>query len=298
MPSLPLPTPLSDGVPIDGGLLPVSSPTDVANEWAPELQAPATAPLRDAMQAGQAAMLLEYQRASRYAAAQSDVGRATDEYLDECGDEREVYRQPGEPNGTYRGRMLGNQSVVSPVAIVAAANAVLAAYTAVPCRYVEESDGWFVGDGTTPWSSHVFATADVGGANATPNYPDRIYPGAVAAGLASAPNRRPPGAMPNIDTCGRWFLLRVPDISALDTEIAAVFNGSQNEPTSGYEGAGAVGGFFCGAGSTLTDQNISFVFDFTSTTVDGVYNALVSAVNAIVGEGIRWDLIVDPALVP
>ncbi len=202
--------------------------------------------------------------------------------------------------------------------------------------------------------------------------------------------------MPNFDTYGRWFLLRAPDISSLDSELAACFdvaqaliapgigspalaqavitNGSltavnilqggssyggttvavnivagigsgavatghisggtvqfvtisnggsgyapmQNEPYTigvGYsEDPTSVGGFFCGGlggaaqawwpiplsgGSALvTDQNVSFVFNFTATTVDAVYNSMIAAVNNAVGAGIRWDLVIDSQMVP
>lgn len=282
MPKLPLK--LRGGVPLDCGELPVSSQDDVAAEWAAEIQDPETAPVRDAIQAGQTALALEYQRRARYAAAQSDSLRATGEYLAEIGGfERGIYPQPGEADPAYRARVNARPGVVDPNDIVAAANAILAPYTSIPCRYAERSDGLFVNRGTSTWSSHVFKAGD-GGPNATPNYPDRLYPSATTAGLKSLPNRRPPGAMPNGDTGGRWFLLRCPDIGALDSTVAAVFDGAQ--PVQ-------LGGFFVGAGTS--PSNASFLFNFAST-VDAIYDAVIGAVEAIVGGSIRWSLIVDPAL--
>ena len=285
MPILPLP-PLDDGVPLDGGDLPVSSQTDVANEWALEIQEVPIDPIRDAIQCGQTDLFLLYQQDSSYAAAQSDPARAVDEYLDEILEERGCPRQKGQDNEDARAVMFATPPVISPVAIMAVANAILAPYTVIQCRYAERSDGWFVGDGTTTWSSHVFALADSGGDLSTPNYPDR--PGNL--------QRRPPGAMPNQDTYGRWFLLRAPDISSLDSELAAVFDGNQNEPKTGNETVASVGGFFVGSGSSITDLNVTYVFDFAATTVDDIYNELIGAVDKAVGFGIRWDLNVEPNL--
>ncbi len=286
MPLLPLP-PLSDGVPIDAGVLPVSSTTDVSNEWAAELTQPTTAPIRDAIIDGQAEALLAYQRASRYAAAQSDPARATGIYQDEIGSyERGVHRQPGEDDTPYRARYLGFQGVVDPNDIIAAANAVLAPYTTISCRYAESSDGWFLNDGGNAWSSHVFDSAggSLGSPNETPQYPDRLYPIATAAGLTSIPNRRPPGAFVNEDTFGRWFLLRAPDISAVDTTVAALFDATAPTDGSGFfltDGSGSFGG--------------EFLFDFASTAND-IYNALIGAVDVLVGQGVRWSMTVEAGL--
>ena len=298
MPLLPLPPwSVSSGTPLDGGPLPVSSTADVAGEWAPEIQAPLQAPLRDAIQDGQAALLLKYQRKSRYAAAQSDPGRATDEYLDEALEERGVYRQTGESNSAARTRMFAGQAVVSMPAIIAAANAILAQYTSVSCRYAEQSDGWFASSPGSSWSCHAFSRADAANAAHTPNYPDRLYPGAVPAGFGSLPLRRPPGLMPNIDQAGRWFLLRAPDISSLDNEIATVSNVGNSSFDAAAAAAAGRPGFFVGSGTNLADKNVTFVFSFAGQTADDVYTALISAVNALVGQGVRWSLIVDPNLV-
>jgi hypothetical protein len=284
MPKLPLNL-QAGGVHLDCGDLPVACLADVSAEWAAELQDPQVAPIRDAIQAGQTAMLLEYQRRARYAAAQSDPLRATGEYLAEIGGyERGIYPQPNDTDASYRVRINASRGVVDPNDVIAAANAVLAPYTSISCRYAERSDGLFLNAGDATWSSHVFAQGD-GGPNAIPNYPDRAYMGSVAAGLKSMPNRRPPGAMPNGDSYGRWFLLRCPDIGAIDSTVAAIFDGAQIVQD--------VGGFFVGSGTSA--RNASFLFDFAST-VEDVYNAVIGAVDAIVGQSVRWTLIADPAL--
>lgn len=283
MPGLPLP-PLTDGTPLDTGELTVDDRADVAAVWAPEIQQPTTAPVRDAIQDGQTAALLEYQRRRRYAAAQSDPLRASGAYADEIGSyEHGVHRQPGELDAAYRARYNAYPSVVDPLDVVAAANAVLAPYTATPCFYAESIDGWFLNDGGAAWSSHVFDGL-LGGEHEVPNYPDRLYPDATPGGLTSLPARRPPGCMP-ADPGGRWFLLRAPDISALDSTVGAFYDDAGSSDGEGR--------FFAdGTGSDFT-----CFYDFNSTAT-GVYNALIGAVNAIVGQSIRWSLYVDPNLTP
>lgn len=371
MPTLPLPVVLD--VCLDGGDIPVTDTTQVAAEWAIEISSVPIAPIRDAIIAGQTNLLLAYQSAASYAAAQSDPGRASDEYLDEILEEYGVPRKMGQTDVQARAVLFSTPPIITPAAICAVANTILSPYTVTQCCYAEKSDGWFVSDGTPVWSSHVFAIADNGTSACTPNYPDR----------PTSLERKPPGAMPNVDTYGRWFLLRAPDISSLNNEmtatydqvvvtitggggtgataVATVVNGSvsgilvtkggsgysttptvtitaglgsgataeteliiggviasiflltpgsgyapvDNEPTSGLETAASAGAFFVGGlggtggGSNLvTDQNVSFIFNFTATTVDDVYNALIASVNNAVGAGIRWDLVVDPYLVP
>jgi hypothetical protein len=407
MPTLPLPI---GGCAIDGGDLPVTDTTDVAPEWPGEFNDPPVAPVRDAIQCGQASLLVAYQDMSRYSAAQSDPDRATDEYEDECGEERSCFRQQNESNNAFRVRYLARPAVVSPAAIVAAANAVLAPYTTISCVYAEHSDGFFVEDGTATWSSHVFDITKSMGLGACPNYPNRLYAGQVAGAIVapvyigtaditnpllygvsgsgldglileiavngggtvtgtfaysttcatltsflaylnatwtgltfslggplgnklvitdntvgpsahfiiligstslptlgllagssadtlgwgpwsssapSLPQRRPPGAMVTGDIYGRWFLLRAPDISLIDSELGAVFTGTETDPTDGL---------FVFSGAETYPGEGAFLFGFGATTVDDIYNAVIGAVNILIGPGIRWDFLADPTL--
>ena len=218
MPTLPLPD-LTNGVSIDAGELPVSSIDDIAATWSNDVQAPPVAPIRDAIQQGELAMMLAYQNVAPKAAAQCDPLRATGEYLDEVGDDRSIQRQPGESDTEYSARVNAVPSTVSPNDIIAAANAVLAPYTSIPCRYYEQSDAWFLSNpNTTTWSAHLFSDSD-GGPNAVPNYPDRRY--------SLIPNRRPPGAVLFGDMYGREFVLRTPDISSVDATVGALFQQAQ-----------------------------------------------------------------------
>lgn len=219
------------------------------------------------------------------------------------------------------------------------------------------------------WSSHLFTrrvTYNAAGSliavdtdlGATPNYPDRYYPdnppsgqGAPVVGAMQIANRRPSGAMLNPDTGGRWFLLRVPDISGVDSNIASLFDsildtranstsyvfgqrvlpatpngygylcstpGTTNSspptfPTvpgqtvtdgtvvwtclevAPFAPLPASDGNFLGSGTVTTDQNCTFLFNY-SATADEIYNSLANAVSNALGQGVRWDLIVDPSL--
>jgi len=276
MPTLPCP-PLPPGVPLDGGALPVSSEADVEAVWSPDTLVP-TDPVGAAIRQGETAMFLEYQRQSRYAAAQSDRLRATDEYEDELFEEHGCFRQDQESNLAYRARGLARTGTADPVDIIAAANAILAPYTNVSCRYEERSDGWFSNKGTSTWSSHTFKRADATQQSLTPNYPDRLY---QALGT-----RQPRGTRANGDSYGRWFLLRCHDIGIIDTETLSAFKGGSG--ASGWfatKGDGLVAGVPFGI----------FAYDFASAS-DGVYNAIIGSVQNLVGQGIRWTLLVDSNL--
>lgn len=277
MPTLPCP-PLPAGVPLDGGALPVSSVSDVEAAWSPDTLVP-TDPIGGAIRQGETAMFLEYQRRSRYAAAQSDRLRATDEYEDELFEEHGVFRQDAESNTAYRARGLALTGTVDPNDIIAAANAILAPYTSVSCRYEERSDGWFANKGTATWSSHTFKRADLTTRALTPNYPDRDY--------QAIPLRQPRGTRANGDSYGRWFLLRCPDIGLIDTEVLAAFKEAPSDGSGFFatKGDGLVAGVPFGI----------FAYDFASTA-DGVYNAIIGSVQNLVGQGIRWTLLVDSNL--
>lgn len=282
MPSLPTP-PLAGGVPLSGGDLPVSSQADVAAVWDEQIQSIPTAPVRDVIQVGQTALMLAAQRATTYAAAQSDPLRATDEYLDEIGNERDINRQPGEAGLSYSARVNSTPPIVDPNDIIAAVNAILLPFTSISARYSERSDGYFVNDGTASWSSHVFD----GTANQPPNYPDRRYVGTTAAGVQAIPDRRPGGARVFDDLFGRYFEIRIPDLSPVDQSVAAAFDGTEN-----YDVAGA---FFVGDGTETV--LMTYVWD-NPTTEFAIYDQVINTVEGLRGHGIRWTLLVDPQLVP
>jgi hypothetical protein len=269
----------------NGDVLPVISDDDVLAVFPAEVRRASTAPVRDALAAALTAILEEYQTRSGNASLLADILRATGNHLEELCAERGVFKQPGESESSLRTRALGIPDVVSPSAILAAVNAILAPHTAIEAKYFEsELDAWFVDDGTATWSAFVFDGVD----SATPHYPDRLYvDDVVENGGDAISGREVLGAWAFADTIGRYFVLRLPPLESVDDEGSYaiyvdddgmfVANGSD---TSGAESDGTVTSF------VYTDQVFS----------DDLYAAIVSSVELLKGQGIRWQAIVDPLL--
>lgn len=242
------------------------------------------APVRDAIAAALVEILTRYRLLSAYAAAQCDITRATGIYLESLCREHGAYKQRGETDEQLRARALTAPSLVTPEAILAAANTVLALYSPVPAQYAESIlDRWFVSDGTAPWHSFV---------GAQPQYFARLYPSdAVANGGFVRPNSEIGGAWAFADHVGRHFVLRVPvltgpanahafvagDSATLADARSFVADGSD---ASGSETRGALG---------------MFVYQSPSTAL-AVYQAIANAVNRIRGQSVRWLLLADPNL--
>ena len=95
------------------------------------------------------------------------------------------------------------------------------------------------------------------------------------------------------DAYGRSFFLRVPDVTAIDNTVAALYQlGNPNPPEQPVGG----GGFWLGNPSDgVTAQNVTYLEHVNATSL-GLYQAVVDAVNAIIGTGIRWTMIADPNL--
>ncbi|MGH7298102.1 MAG: hypothetical protein ACRELB_24395, partial [Polyangiaceae bacterium] len=83
-----------------------------------------TAPVRDALAAALACILVRYRELSAYSAQQCDITRATGIYLESLCNEHGVYKQDGENDDALRARALTTPNLVTPQAILAAANAV------------------------------------------------------------------------------------------------------------------------------------------------------------------------------
>lgn len=279
MPTLPLTLP----APLDGGELPVTSSTDVAKAEPYFVRRATVAPVRDAFRAGLVALFAWYQRAASYAAAQVDILRATGLYLDGLGRDFDVFRQDGEGHEAYRARILAGEDVVTPAAILAAVNATLAPYTTIEAQYAESiMDRWFVEDGTATWSSHVWSR----NGDRVPYYPDRLYEEQSAEnGGYVREQSAPMGALPFSDDVGRHLVVRIPDLAAVDENVAYAF--------SDAGGTVATYGLFVGDGTETVD--LAFAFSGTETE-DAIYAAVVNAVERIKGHGIRWTLYVDPNL--
>ena len=271
------------GSPIDGNDIPVASIADITAAFPDDVNDPVPAPVRDAIQAGLLAYFAEYQRRASYAAAQSDPLRATDIYIQGLGADDGVFGQANETDANYRARINAPPATVTPAAIIAAANAILAPFTAISARYVEQLDGWFVGDGTQTWMNGIYD----GTQNRTPYYPDRLYSDDAAANGTSIPARAPGGCRVFGDSLGRYFELRVPDLAALDANVAAVGSSDPTLPATTW-------GLFIGDGTSAL--NTSFI----NVSSDGQYDAYQSIINSverIKGMSIRWQLFVDPQLI-
>lgn len=271
MPLLPLPP----DAPIGGGDLPVTDTPDVALQEANFVRAPNTATTRDAVRSAITKMALAYQRCSERAAAQVDTRRATGIYLDGLGSDKKVFRQTDEAQEPYRTRVLVPPGVVDPFDIVTAVNALLAPYTTIQCKYLESIlDAFYLTNGAATYDSFF---------GVTPHYQDRLYPDDAAENNGrSISYRSSGGAWMFSDALGRYFVLRVPDLSPLDDDVGYMSDGSTDQETN----------FWLTDGSA-TDPVQSFLLGKLSTDI---YQGIINTVERIVGASMRWMLYADPTL--
>jgi hypothetical protein len=254
-----------------GGQTPVTSAADVLAEYPLRVQQEPIAPVRDAVVELQTEALLAYQDAASYAAAQSDPTRATGVYLEEFTNEVSIFRQDSEEDEALRTRLFSPPSVVTPQAIKAAVDALLAPVTDKQSVLWESvADRWFV-SGTADWHSFV---AD-GIADMRPDYPDRRYD------LRS--NSAPGGPAAFNESNGRMFVLRLPEIEAADGEGAFPRRPLDLHDTDRFyvnDGSGDWHGFAFSGGQSA----------------HAIYGAIVNTVESIRGHGVRWLAFVDPKL--
>lgn len=274
-------------VPVYGLGLPVESSAEILALLPPNVRRSLNAPVRDALAEALTEILLEYQRRSTQGAGLGDVLRAEGIALEGIGADHQVFKQPGESDPAYRIRILSLADLVTPTTILGAINTILAVFTTKRAKYFEsELDCWFVTDGTASFESFVFNEE----AQASPYYPDRLYTDdAVENGGDSLEDREVLGAWAFADGLGRYFVLRVPVFEAFDNDGTYVFSDvavddgmfvADGSDTSGAESDGTV---------------TSFVFA-EQTTSDEVYDAIVSTVELLRGQGVRWQAYVDPLL--
>jgi hypothetical protein len=243
------------------------------------------APVRDALAAALVAIIGRYRQLSAYSSSQCDITRATGIYLESLCREHGVYKQAAETDDQLRARALTAPNLVTPEAILAATNTILAAYTSVQAQYAESAlDRWFVQDGSAAWHSFI---------GAQPQYFSRLYPAdAIANGGFLRANSEIGGAWAFADQTGRFFVLRVPVLTglaqahnfvaadnAVPTDVRCFVADGSN--ASGSEASGALG---------------MFVYQSPSTAL-AVYQAIANAVNRIRGHSVRWLLIADSKLV-
>lgn len=290
MPNLPLP---AGDVAIDGGDLPVSDQTDILNAFPKFFRRVDSAPVRDGLMAGIAAMLLLYQSRASFAAAQSDVLRAEGNALVTFGAAVDIFKQAGEDDEDYRLRIIGIPELVTPTAILAAATTILAPHTSVLPQYCESiQDRWYVNkahaNGST-WHSYIWRSTT----SRAPTYLDRFYEqDASRNGGIFRPQSNPGGARVFRDHLGREFLLRVPDITNIDkTGTFPLTRGSYI--ASGIISPRSRPGWFVGRGASF--NNTTF-FRRDATTAGAVYQAVVNTVTRMKGHGIRWVLLADAKL--
>ncbi len=282
------------------GSVPVSSDEDVLALFPQFMRGSDEAPVRDAIVAAIRVIMMTYQDASSYAAAQSDVLTATGPALRSKLAERGVEQQDGEDEETYRARGLGFQAVVTPEAIVAAVNSLIAPLT---CTYLEPSlDRIFLSDGTGAW--HTFI-------GVAPSYPDRYYPDDAAAnGGIVRPSIDPGAGYMFTENTGRSFVIRVQDLSALDETIQLIYNGTKlalsdaavpelggaTPPQSGQPADDELASSLGGVGIYLYDNtpapaDRTFLYQPT-TDSRRTYDRIVATVERLRGASFRWALYV------
>lgn len=249
-------------------------------------------PVRDAIIAALVAMFRTYQAKSSYASAQSDILRANGIYLDGLASDREIFRQVSEDDESLRTRILSIPGLVTPAAILAAVNSIIAGFTTAQAQLFEASvDRWFVNNGNSASQWHSFI-----GQN--PFYQDRLYIDDLSLNLGQFRlQSRVGGAWAFGDTIGRYFVLRIPQLPGTENQHMFIGDGSN---TNGQESLGTVVSFIADGSNTNSQESagtdVSFAYSLRQSVVD-VYNQIISAVERIKGHSIRWMLFADPNLV-
>lgn len=267
-----------------GTTLPVATIDDVLLVLPSFLRPDDAAPVRDGILAGLLVLCLTLQDWAQYAAAQADRLRATGVYEDAIGAESQTYRI-GADDPTYRTAILTPPATVSPEAIIAAANAVLKPFTTISAVYAESwgDRAFFFDDPLVVGGPNVYFYDD-GGPSLSPDYYSRGYPSEAAQnGGFVIPNREPGAARFFDDDLGRCFLLRVPDLSSLDSSAAPIY-----QELSPVAAQFVTGSMTAGSLASPVYQN--------AATAAGLYAAIVNAIDRIVGQSIRWILLADPNL--
>lgn len=289
MPSLPFySTPA-----LDGGELPVRSSADVLGLLPADVRNSVSAPVRDALAAALTAILQTYQRRASRGAALGDVLRSTGSHLAGLTADHDVFKQPGESDESLRARVLALDTLVTPEAIVGAVNTILAPFTSLSARYFEsEVDQWFVHAGNSTWDSFVF----VDDAQAAPRYGDRLYPDDATENSGdTVPSREVIGAWVFADGLGRHFLLRIPQLEAVDDLGSYAFDSTVDDiGLDADEGMWIADGSDTG-GAESDGSVTSFVYT-DQVQSDELYSAIVSTVELLKGQGMRWTAYVDPLL--
>jgi hypothetical protein len=245
---------------------PVESESDVLATLPDDIREPTTAAVRDAFVSSATEMFREWQRRIASSVAQCSPERATGTYLEGLGQDHEVYKGVGEDEESYRARIFSVPKIVTPSAIIEAVNFILEDFTDRKAQLFEsELDRWFCCS-----TSPVFI-----GAN--PQYLDRLYEDDSADnGGYVRPQSAPGTAWVFSSDVGRYFVLRVPEL-VVDANIPTV--------------SSTDGTVFVSSNSDHT----AYMFENVSTESE-LYDLIISQVERIIGQGVRWQLYVDPSL--
>lgn len=285
-----------EGGTLTNDTLPIVTDDDVMAILPAYMRAADNAPVRDAIVAALRVMATTYQEAASYAARQRDVITATGDELDSLLNTR---RHDDESDEDYRIRGLGLREVVTPSAICAAVNVIIAPYV---CSYIEPDLDQFFLNGN-PFTSHWGCFF-----GAAPQYPDRLYPDDAAAnGGVVKPNVNPgPAGIYNLSGDGRRFELQIPDLSGLNESIVLIFSGTKLAPSDADvpENGGAQtlefgnGESLGGNGLFAMDNTVGtdptgrgYLFSHTLSE-NATYDQIIDVVERLRGGGYKWSLVV------
>jgi hypothetical protein len=256
------------------------------------------APITEALVDTLTSIVLTYQEASSYAAAQSDVGRATDPQLGALGEDRLVPQADGEDVEGYRARVVSVPATASITVLRDAANAVLARHTTKRARVFEAVLGrWFVG--TTAAAAARAAAGWHSFVGATPRYPDQLYEADESINGDSLSDGDPAGAHVFFDHLGRHFHVVVPDLTLLSQHHAFLWSGTTHPRRLGMapalddpRGTSTVGAYL---GTQVDTDQSAPLAKATATALD-IYRTIEAELKRLGGQSIRWSMQADPNL--
>jgi hypothetical protein len=231
---------------------------------------------------------LAWEDAGSIAAAEADIPTATDQFLTGLADDRDLHRAEGEANVPLRERILTGTGATDNLSILAAVGAILERFTAKKAHLFDSIlDRWYVSDPQEYATYHSFI-------GRTPRYLDRLYPSDAALNDGVVrPQSEPGGSYAFGDRVGRAFVLRVPDISPIDTVHAFCFDQALSGPGYGATPYGLGLRMFIGDG---TQSHAASFISSGNRSARAVYQAIADKVNTLCGHGVRWMLVVDPKL--
>lgn len=287
----------SEGGTLANDQLPIVTDDDVMAILPAYIREADPAPVRDAIVAALRVMATTYQEAASFAAAQRDVVSATGDALDDL---LPVRRLEGEKDEDYRLRGLGLRAVVTPAAICAAVNELIAPDV---CSYIEPALDQFFLQGAPP-STTWGCFFDV-----APQYQDRLFPDdASDNGGVVKPNVNPGAAPLFSNPSDGMFVLYVPDLSQLNGTIVLVYGGVKLNPSDSAvpelggaihleqgngESLGGTGLFPMSTDGGTNNTARSFIYAKT-TSEDRRYDQIVDVVERLRGAGFQWMLLVQP----